>query len=385
MTRLEHRAEHATSVHLAQQTNSRIRELFSRLAEHATEVVLLEMLPETLDVVELLRGVGGKPEYSNQALHPCELRQAPLRIVGRAVIENQEDPLSRPLGTSLKQLDQADKQAGVGRFGTMREEEWAIRPSHSSANRDPSIFARGWDSQGFATPPVGVRDYRQEIEPDTVGEPKLVVPFRIESPFFSRFRALWARLVAARFWRFRIVRLVRRHTMPCIRRSSLTHAGVSHTRVSSPMYCASRGAVQRVNAYPNRRGSCSTTRTNRAMYLASASVGRPLLAASLSPKCRRLSQRARQFARVDREMVSRSRICATSIPEASISSAVTRSRSLADWVERRNRWSDAFSDGVSRMENRAGMDCFPSLGLQGEVYHPSTHAMAVSKNLTGPA
>src|SRR5882672_7097744 len=368
MARLEHRPKDVSPPHPPEEGHDGVGESLAIADEHTAEVVLLQMLPHAFDIVELFRGIGRKPEDSNAVLDAFDLCEASLGLVGRAVVQYQDNALAGPASSRFEHLDHSDEQARVDALGSVGEYEGAIGPAVCPADSDSGILAGGRDSHRLAPSPVRVRRDREEFESDPVREPEFVIGLRLQSPFFSRRRAFCVRFVAVRFWRFRMVRLVLRQTIPCIRSSSEIHSGVSQTSVCSPMYSAKRGAVQRVNAYPKSRGSRSTTRTRSRTYTASASGGRPARGASASPKCRRSSQRCFQLTKVARVIDNPCTIFLRGTCAASINRATIRSRTRLEQAVPSCRLSAALSEVVKRISTAVGMDSFPSL-LREEVYH----------------
>lgn len=166
-----------------------------------------------------------------------------------------------------------------------------------------------------------------------------------------------------------MVRFVLRQTNPCVRNNSETHWGVKRTPVFSNRYSASRGAVHRVNAYPNSRGSRRTARTISLMYDTVALGGRPARSASSNPKCRRFNQRRFQFSSVLREMARDSKILCVASPAANKSTAVIRFHALRDSDWPRWRSNARLSEAERRTPIADGMACFPSLPLRRGVYH----------------
>lgn len=175
--------------------------------------------------------------------------------------------------------------------------------------------------------------------------------------------ALWALRKATGSWRFRVVRLVRRQTMPSRRSRTRTHLELTRTPVFLAKYSDSRPAVQRVKAYPRRRGSPRTVRTSSRRYSGPA-LGR-------APGCGRSerpcppSHRRFQLKIVLRPTPRMRATEPTALPSESRRSAVARSQTRRDRVRWRSLWSCKYCERISRMGMGAGM-----AGLDFRTCHP---------------
>lgn len=331
----EHNSKHPAASELAEKRYRCSDKLFAVSDQHPAEVVFLEMAPNPFDVVQLFGRVGGKPEYADEPLYALDLRETEFGSVGRPIVDHQHDPSARAPGALFHHLKHADKEGGVDALKSVREQERAVRPLHRSTNCHSGVLTRRRDPERLTPLAVGVDRDGQQVEPDAIGEPEFVIGSRSQSPFFRRLRAFWARFLAARFCKFRIVRLVLRQTIPCWRNSSDTQAGVNQIPVVSPRYCAKRGAVQRVKTYPNSRGSRGSSRSIAWTYREVALGGRPERSPSSNPKNRCLSHRRFQRNKVVRAIASDSRILSVGTPAHNRRIAVIRSLARPDFALRR--------------------------------------------------
>lgn len=79
MARLQNIPQPTTPSHLVEERDSRGHESGAVFGQHPAEVILLEMLPQPLNVVELLGSVSRKPEHSDPRARPFDLLLAALR------------------------------------------------------------------------------------------------------------------------------------------------------------------------------------------------------------------------------------------------------------------------------------------------------------------
>ncbi len=369
MSWLQHSSKHPASAQPTEKSDNSRGELRAFSHQHSTEVVLLEMTPYTFDVVELLGRVGRKPEDANELLDALDLGKASLGGMSRTIVDYQHDPSARLPGPLFHHLEHPYEQGRVDTLEPVREQKRAVRPPHRSTHGHADVFAGGGNPKRFSSLAIGVDRDGKQVEPYSVGEPEFVISPRPQSPFFNRPRDFRARFVASRFCRFRIVRLVLRQTIPCWRNNSDTQADVNQIPVVSPRYWANRGAVHRVKAYPNSRGSRGISRSIVLTYRGVALGGRPDRSASSNPKIRCVSQRRFQRSRVVRVIESESRILSVETPAANRRIAVIRSLARLDFALRRCLFRNFRWDRVRRTISGDGMECSPSLVFRGVVYH----------------
>lgn len=185
MTRFKHLSQETTSLHFGQEIHHRVGKFLSRLGKHPAEIILLQVLPKHLNIVELFGGIGWQPEHTDEALDSRQLREAPLGLVRGAIVDDQDDSLARPPDPPFEDLKEPDKEAGVHGFRAVREQEGTVGPKHRPTNSHPGVLAGRRDHQGLAPLPIGVHHYGQEVEASPVGKPEFVIGVPIESPFLA--------------------------------------------------------------------------------------------------------------------------------------------------------------------------------------------------------
>jgi len=361
MMRLEHLSEALTRAHAGEQLHRLIHKVVGLARQHSTEVVVLQVFPDRFDVVELFGRVRRQPEGPDQVFHPSQSFLRASRRVSRSVVEDQDDSLARAVGSFFQLGEHAQEVIGVDGPGSVAESERSVRPTISSLDRDASIRPGCGNPKRFSSLAIGVGGYGEKIEPDSIGEPEFVVGALPLDPFFSLWSRFWALSFALGSCRFRMVRLVLRQTNPWVRRSSETQLAVRRTPVVRAKYSARRGAVHRVKANPNDRGSTRTVRTMALMYLGDATGGLPVCGLSSRPKTFSLSQRCFQLSSVRREIDNASRTFRVGIPEPNKSNEVIRSEAFLDLACRLRRVSARRSDGDRAIRITSGMYGFPSL------------------------
>jgi len=370
MTRFEDSSKPARPGHAFEDSDDSLSEILGVVDQHSAEVILFEVLPQSLDVIQLLRGVSREPKDLNEAFHLVDLSPAESRRVSGTIVQDQNDSPAGAARPDLQPLKHPHKQGGVRIAGSIGEDEWTIRPPHRAADRHFLVFPGGRDQQGATALPIGVDGYRKKLEADSIGEPELELSTGLQSPFFSLWRALQAFSVFGRFCRLRIVRLVLLQTKPFLRSNSVIHAGVTFTPVRTMTYSARRGAVHLLKANPSWRGSFRTACRSTRTCAFDIRGGRPSRGASSSPKCRRLNHRRFQFSNVFREIPSDRRMSEIATPAATSRSPVARFQTRILEALRRCKRRDFLSDLENEMSITDGMDRLPSL-LQRKGYHAS--------------
>lgn len=361
MMRFEQSSELRPRAHAGQQLHRLTNEVVSFARQHSAEVVVLQVLPNCLDVVELFGRVGRKPEWPNEMPYASQSFPRAARRVGRPVVEDHDDSLAGTVGSFFELCKHPQEVIGVDRSSSVAESERTVGPAIGSLDGDATIRPGRGNPERFSALAIGVRGYGQKVEPDSIGEPEFVVSAWSLDPFFSLRSRFWALSLALGSCRFRMVRLVLCQTKPWVRRSSETQLAVRRIPVVRAKYSAKRGAVHRVNANPNARGSSRTVRTIARMYLGVATGGLPVWGLSSRPKTFSLSQRCFQFRRVRREIDKASSTLLVGIPEPNRSNDVIRSDAFLELACRLRRVSARRSDGDRAIRITSGMYELPSL------------------------
>ena len=134
------------------------------------------MRPDVLDEVELLAGVGRKPEHVDPFAKAIHLFERTARGVRRTVVEHQDDLLACTTRSGSQEIEQTD-----GVFGdrvlpqSVREEERPVRVAKGSADSDSVILARRFDPLRLSSKPIGVGGDGKKIEPHSVSVPQFEI------------------------------------------------------------------------------------------------------------------------------------------------------------------------------------------------------------------
>src|ERR1043165_746307 len=352
-----------TRTHSSQEVDHGMAELLGSIHEHPAEVVLLEVLPDVLQVIELGRGVSGQRKHQDLGADLSDLGAAGVGCRLGSVVPDQDDLPVGVLRAGPELLERPDEELRDDRPLSVREDEGSIRPAQGPPNAHAEILARRGNLLGLPATPVHARRDREKVEADAVSEPEFVRGTRLKHPLFNLRMAPWALRNATGSWRLRVVRLVRRQTMPWRRSRILTHLGLIRTPVLRIKYSDSRPAVHRVKAYPCRLGSPSAVLTSSRRY-SGAALGR-------APGCGRSergcppSQRLFQLKIVPRVTPMTRATLPTAWPSDSRSKAVARSETRLHRVRRRSLVSREYWEAVSLRAAVAGM-----VGLDFRTYHP---------------
>jgi len=134
------------------------------------------MSPYVLDEIQLLAGVGRKPEDLNPIAKPMDFFLGLLGGVTGAVVQHENDPFACAPRSLREKVEQAD-----GLFGNrilpqpMREEKRTIRVSKGSAHSDSAVLTRRFDAEGFTAQTISVGGNRQQVEPHAVCVPQFEI------------------------------------------------------------------------------------------------------------------------------------------------------------------------------------------------------------------
>lgn len=109
--------------------------------EHPTEICPLEMGPDIFDDIQFLATVGGQPEGLNPFVKAVQFRLGSVRRVTGAVVQHENDFLSRPTCSIRQQMDQSDRLLGDRVLPeAVREQKRPIRIPEGTADADAPVL-----------------------------------------------------------------------------------------------------------------------------------------------------------------------------------------------------------------------------------------------------